>query len=70
MCDATFFVRCEPLPVPKLKSVKMCPECGGNSIVYKTLEGKNGLIERTRKCTVCGIKYITEEKVKKIIRNF
>lgn len=53
-----------------LEFVKICPECGGGSIVYKTKCTENGCIERVRKCSECGLTYITEEKVKKIIRNF
>lgn len=44
------------------KSVRRCPRCGRDTVVYDSREDPfNGKIVRRRKCPGCGYRYVTNE---------
>lgn len=52
----------------EIRTVQMCPICGGQSKVYGTQENGNGTeITRYRRCADCNIRYITKEKFEKFL---
>lgn len=42
-------------------SVRFCPKCNGDSIVYNSRPTQSGCFRRDRKCRDCGFKYRTLE---------
>ena len=45
-----------------MTSVRQCPKCGTDTIVYDTREDNKSLhILRRRRCPSCGFRYNTEE---------
>ena len=53
----------------KVRPSKVCPICGGKTIVYDTLTNYKQEIERHRKCLYCGTRFKTIEKYLRIISN-
>lgn len=50
------------------ESVRACPVCGADGVVYNSRVRPDGSIERRRRCQVCGTKFSTVEKFKKILK--
>lgn len=48
-------------------TARMCPVCGGRSVVYRSEEAKGGSIRRKRVCRACGTKFETEEKFSRVL---
>lgn len=42
-----------------------CPTCHGHRLqVYRTRKPRNGLVARYRKCSACGNRVVTEERLR------
>lgn len=46
---------------------RACPICGADSVVYNTRVKPGGLIERRRRCQVCGAKFVTVERFDRLL---
>lgn len=43
------------------RAARMCPVCGGNSLVCRSRELPDGSIRRRRRCRECGLAFETSE---------
>ena len=50
-------------------AARMCPNCGGDTVVYSTRDLEDGITIRRRRCVVCKTKFETVEIFRRIIKN-
>lgn len=50
-------------------SVRTCPECGGDTIVYDSRPTVTGDVVRNRKCLSCGYRFQTRERFTREIQS-
>ncbi len=50
------------------RAARMCPVCGEDSRVYDSREQSDGTIRRIRCCSVCGVRFSTEESFVGMVR--
>lgn len=48
-------------------AARMCPACGGESVVFRSMEKQDGTIIRKRICKVCETKFETQEKFLRVL---
>lgn len=48
-------------------TARRCPVCGSDSMVYDSRETSTGTIRRNRRCLACGTRFVTEERLLKIL---
>lgn len=54
-------------PINMEHAARMCPECGGDSIVRRSEELPDGSILRRRICRACGMRFETVEKFLRVV---
>ncbi len=54
-------------PISMEHAARMCPNCGGGSIVRRSGELPDGSILRRRICRVCGMRFETVEKFWRVV---
>lgn len=50
------------------RAARMCPVCGEGSRVYDSREQLDGTIRRIRCCSVCEVRFSTEERFVGMVR--
>ena len=49
------------------RAARMCPICGGESVVFRSIEKRDGTITRKRICRLCETKFETTEKFSRVL---
>ncbi len=48
-------------------AARMCPVCGSESLVFRSIERSDGTVIRKRICRVCETKFETTEKFSRVL---
>lgn len=49
------------------QAARMCPVCGSESVVFRSMEREDGTIVRKRICKACETKFETQEKFSRVL---
>ena len=49
------------------RAARMCPVCGGESVVFRSIEKRDGTLTRKRICRLCEPKCETTEKFARVV---